>query len=332
MSLIDVIVGVKNEEKYIKRCINSLQNQTISDINIIVVDGLSDDRTPEIIREIIKKDPRVKLLRNPAEVISSARNIGLKSSDAEYVAYIDGHCYADKDWLETLYNAFLINHTKYKLAGVGSTYASPDDDSSFGKTVAYSLQTFFGGFGTAYAADDLIIKVETVAFALYERSLLKKEGITYDESMTQCEDTDFNYQIVKKGYVLLKHPKALIYQYRRESLGQFFWQMVNYGEGRFKLSVKYSETLSPHHLIPLIFVLYILFIIICIILSLINLINIDTLIIILIPLLIYIITDFIYTISIVIKHSSLKHIYAFLIFPSVHLGYGAGFLQGLIML
>ena len=52
MSLIDIIVGVKNEEKHIKRCINSLQNQSIFDINIIVVDGGSDDRTPGIVRKI----------------------------------------------------------------------------------------------------------------------------------------------------------------------------------------------------------------------------------------------------------------------------------------
>jgi glycosyltransferase involved in cell wall biosynthesis len=220
MSLIDIIVGVKNEEKYIKRCIQSLQNQTISNINIIVVDGLSVDQTPEIVSKIAENDPRVRLLKNPHEVISSARNIGLESSDAEYLAYLDGHCYVDEDWLETLYTVFLTyqDQSNCKLAGVGSTYSSPEDDSIFGKTIAYSLQTFFGGFGTAYTADEKIVEVETVAFALYKRSLLEKEEILYDENMTQCEDTDFNYQIIKKGYILLKHPKALIYQYRRKNL------------------------------------------------------------------------------------------------------------------
>jgi glycosyltransferase involved in cell wall biosynthesis len=125
MSLIDVIVGVKNEEKYIKRCITSLQNQTIHDINIIVVDGLSIDRTPEIVEEIAETDSRVKLLKNPHEVISSARNIGLKASDSEYVAYLDGHGYVDNDWLETLHKAFETYYDKCKLAGVGSTYSSP---------------------------------------------------------------------------------------------------------------------------------------------------------------------------------------------------------------
>ena len=143
MSLIDIIVGVKNEEKYINRCISSLQNQTISDINILVVDGCSDDRTPEIVKKISKTDDRVQLLKNPDEVISSGRNIGLEASDAEYVAYLDGHCYVNEDWLEILYKNFLAHQKKCNLAGVGSTYSSPPDDSSFAKAVAYALQTIF---------------------------------------------------------------------------------------------------------------------------------------------------------------------------------------------
>lgn len=331
MSLIDIIVGVKNEEKYIKRCINSLQDQTISDINIIVIDGESDDKTAEIVKKISKTDKRVQLLENPDGVISSARNIGLEVSEAEYVAYLDGHCYVNEDWLEILYNTFLSHEKKCDLAGVGSTYSSPPDDSSFGKSVAYALQTFFGGFGTAFTADNEIVNVDTVAFALYKRSLLEKEQITYDEKMTQCEDTDFNHQLIKKGYLLLKHPKASVYQYRRKNLGQFTRQMIDYGKGRSKLAIKYKETLRLHHLIPVFMVFYLFFILLAIFLFLFNTINSYTFSLITLPLLIYFSIDLIYALTIIIRHKSLKHIYTILIFPAVHVGYGIGFLEGLIM-
>ena len=68
--------------------------------------------------------------------------------------------------------------------------------------------------------------------------------------MTQCEDTDFNHQLIKKDYILLKHPQAIVYQYRRKNLLEFSKQMIDYGKGRSKLAKKYKETLSPHHLIP----------------------------------------------------------------------------------
>nr|WP_054858581.1 glycosyltransferase [Methanobacterium formicicum] len=65
-------MGLKTKKNTLKKCITSLQNQTITDINILVVDGLSVDKTPHIVREISGKDPRVKLLINPQEVIGSA--------------------------------------------------------------------------------------------------------------------------------------------------------------------------------------------------------------------------------------------------------------------
>ena len=330
MATIDIIVGVKNEEEYIGRCIESLKKQTIKDINILVIDGLSDDRTRDIVCNLMDKDPRIKLLINKKEKISSARNLGFNASKADFVAYLDGHAIVAGNWLETLYYTFIDYEKKCKLAGIGSTITNPSDDSSFGKTVAYCLKTFFGGFGTQYSEEKNIHKVKTVPFVLYKRSLLVKEGIIYNEKMTQCEDTDFNNQIIKKGYVLLKHPKAIVYMYRRKNLREFFRQMIKYGEGRSKLSIKYNETLNLQHLIPVLIVFYLLFIIFSLIISTLNLINIYTLTLILIPIIIYILTDLSYTIIIMMKYQSLKHIYAFLIFPAEHLGYGIGFLKGFI--
>ncbi|MGP8022583.1 MAG: glycosyltransferase [Methanobacterium sp.] len=330
MATIDIIVGVKNEEEYIGRCLKSLEKQTIKDINILVIDGLSDDRTRDIVCNLMDKDPRIKLLINKKEKISPARNLGFNASKADFVAYLDGHAIVADDWLETLYHTFITYEKKCKIAGVGSAITSPPDDSSFGKTIAYCLKTFFGGFGTQYSEEKNIHPVKTVPFVLYRRSLLVKEGIIYNENMTQCEDTDFNHQIIKKGYVLLKHPKAVVYMYRRKNLREFFRQMIKYGEGRSKLSIKYNETLNLQHLIPVLIVFYLLFIIFSLIISTLNLINIYTLTLILIPIIIYILTDLSYTIIIMMKYQSLKHIYAFLIFPAEHLGYGIGFLKGLI--
>lgn len=330
MAIIDIIVGVKNEEEHIERCVRSLMEQTIKDIKILVVDGLSEDNTREIVRVLMEEDPRIKLLTNPLEKISSGRNTGLKASEADYVAYLDGHAFVGENWLLTLISSFKDCKKKYNLAGIGSTYASPEDDSMFGKTVAYCVQTGFGGLGTSFTEEKEIHPVETVAFALYKRSILVSEGIIYDEKMTHCEDTDFNHQLIKKGYILLKHPKALVYQYRRETLGKFFKQMINYGEGRSKLIKKYKEKLKIEHLISVFTVFYLLFLILSVILFLFNLINFFTLSLILQPTFIYIIIDLFYTFFIIVKYRDLKHIYAFLIFPAVHFGYGIGFIKGMV--
>lgn len=330
MAIIDILVGVKNEEEHIERCIRSLMNQTIRDINILVVDGMSEDRTRDIVSELMDEDPRIKLLINEGETISSGRNIGLNASTSEYVAYLDGHAYVDEDWLKTLYSSYKECEKKYPLGGIGSTYASPEDDSPFGKTVAYCVQTMFGGLGTSFTEEEEIHPVDTVAFALYKRSTLLDEGIIYDERMTHCEDTDFNHQLVNKGYVLLKHPEAKVYQYRRKNLREFFMQMYKYGEGRYKLANKYRETLKYYHLIPVLAILYLLFALIGLILFLINLLNLNYLILIWSPVILYLIIDIICTVNIMARYGSLKHISALMIFPAIHIGYGIGFLKGLI--
>jgi len=329
MSKIDVIIGVRNEEKHLERCLTSLQNQYLTDIQIFVVDGRSDDRTRDIVHEKMKEDSRIKLFDNPQEIISSARNIGIKASEAEYVAYLDGHCYVNKDWLEKLLETYQI-YEKCDVAGVGSTYASPDDDTSYGKVVASVLRTPFGGMGTAYSDDKKIEIVDSIAFALYKRPMLMKEGVLYDESMTQCEDTDFNYKLIKNGYVLLKHPKAFVYQYRRPNTSQFFWQMVKYGEGRCNFALKYKETLNLFHIIPALFVIYLLIIILSLLIFRAYQFNPGIFVIISIPLLIYFLIDLIYTLIIISQQGSLKGIYAIIIFPTVHVGYGIGFLKKLL--
>ncbi|NYB52436.1 MAG: glycosyltransferase [Methanobacteriaceae archaeon] len=331
MSLVDVIVGVRNEEKHLKRCITSLQAQTIADIQIFVVDGQSKDRTRDIVQEKMKEDSRIKLFDNPKKVISSARNIGIKASQAQYIAYLDGHCYVDPDWLETLISSYQKYERKCKVGGVGSTYSSPDDDTDYGKVVAQVLRTSLGGLGTAYRKDEKIQMVDTVAFALYKLSIIRNEGILYDELMTQCEDTDFNYKLLKKGYVLLKHPDALVYQYRRPNTLQFLRQMIDYGEGRAKLVLKYKETLKLYHLIPVLLVFYLFISIISLILGMISFIRTKELFFIFFPILIYLIIILAYTLTISLKNRSLKYLYAFLIFPAIHIGYGFGVLKGFIM-
>ncbi len=330
MAVIDIIVGVKNEEEYIERCIRSLLKQTIQDINILAVDGLSDDKTREIVQRLMDEDGRIQLFENEKETISTGRNIGLNASTADYIAYLDGHAFVDEDWLEILYTSFKELEGKYRLGGIGSTYASPEDDTPFGKTVAYCVQTSFGGLGTSFTEEKEIHPVETVAFALYKRSILVNEGINYDEKMTHCEDTDFNHQLRNKGYVLLKHPEALVYQYRRKNIGKFFMQMFKYGEGRYKLASKYRETLKYYHLIPVLAILYFFFPLISLILFLIGQINLFYLVLVWSPVILYIIIDVLYTLNIMTRQGSLKHASALMIFPAIHIGYGIGFLKGLI--
>ena len=105
MIKVSVIVPVYNVEKYIEKCLDSLVNQTLKEIEIIVVNDGSPDNSQKIIDKFVKKYPnKVKSFIKENGGLGSARNYGLKHIKGEYVAFIDSDDFADLKMLEEMYN------------------------------------------------------------------------------------------------------------------------------------------------------------------------------------------------------------------------------------
>ena len=104
MAKVSVIVPVYNVEKYIKRCLDSLVNQTLDDIEIIVVNDGSPDNSQKIIDKYVKKYPsKVKSYVKENGGQGSARNFGIKYATGEYIGYVDSDDYVEKDMFKSLY-------------------------------------------------------------------------------------------------------------------------------------------------------------------------------------------------------------------------------------
>lgn len=104
MVKISVIVPVYNVEKYIDKAVESLKNQTIGDIQIILVNDGSRDNSMEICEKHRNEDSRVNLVNKDNGGVSSARNAGLAVAEGEYVAFLDPDDWVDKDMYEQMYN------------------------------------------------------------------------------------------------------------------------------------------------------------------------------------------------------------------------------------
>ena len=89
MSKVSIIVPVYNVEKYLKRCIDSLINQTLKDIEIIVVDDGSTDNSGQIIKKYQEKNSNIKYCKKENGGLSDARNYGMKYAQSEYIAFLD---------------------------------------------------------------------------------------------------------------------------------------------------------------------------------------------------------------------------------------------------
>lgn len=105
MPIISVIIPVYNAEQYLERCLESIINQTLKNIEIICVDDCSKDKSLEILNEYALKDKRIKVIhcnKNGGE--SKARNIGLDNSTGKYLSFVDNDDYLDLDFYEKLYS------------------------------------------------------------------------------------------------------------------------------------------------------------------------------------------------------------------------------------
>lgn len=108
--MISIIVPVYNAEKYIRRCINSIINQTYTNFELILIDDGSSDKSSNICDEYAACDGRIKVIHTENKGVSSARNTGLNVANGAYIGFVDSD-----DWLESdMYEFLLENAENYK--------------------------------------------------------------------------------------------------------------------------------------------------------------------------------------------------------------------------
>lgn len=100
--LVSIIVPVYNREAYVEQCINSLINQTYKNIEIIVVDDGSTDRSGEICETFASEDVRVKVVHQENGGVSHARNVGVSHAQGEYISFVDSDDYVTPEYVEYL--------------------------------------------------------------------------------------------------------------------------------------------------------------------------------------------------------------------------------------
>lgn len=100
---VSIIIPVYNVEQYLERCVNSLINQTLKDIEIILVDDSSTDSSLEICNAFAKKDARIKVIHKVNEGAGKARNAALEIATGEYIGFVDSDDYVEIDMFKTLY-------------------------------------------------------------------------------------------------------------------------------------------------------------------------------------------------------------------------------------
>ena len=118
MPKVSIIVPLYNVEKYLERCVNSLRNQTLEDIEIILVDDSSTDSSLEVCNKLASEDERIKVIHKENEGAGMARNAALKIAEGEYIGFADADDYVEPDMFEVLYNKAVQYNSDLVMSGV----------------------------------------------------------------------------------------------------------------------------------------------------------------------------------------------------------------------
>lgn len=115
--LISIIVPVYRVEDYLECCVNSIQDQTYSNLEIILVDDGSPDRCGDICEQIAKSDSRIQVLHKKNGGLGDARNYGIERAKGSYLVFVDSDDMLDSDFIATLYHAMIDSEAEMAICG-----------------------------------------------------------------------------------------------------------------------------------------------------------------------------------------------------------------------
>lgn len=312
---VTIIMPVRNEAGYIERSVRAVLGQDYPRdlIQVLVVDGMSVDGTRDIVRSL-----GAELLDNPARIVPTALNLGLRHAVGDIVIRVDGHCEISSTYVRQCVEA--LARTGADCVGghivtVGTSLVS--------RTIALAQSSFFGVGGPAFRTGrSKPSYVDTLAFGAYRREVFQRIG-GFDERLVRHQDYEFNLRLRQSGGRIYYDPDIHALYYSRSTFTQLASQYFQYAYWKALVTRVNPAAFRWRHAAPVSLVLLLL------ILTLVSPLHIGAYKFCRLAWLLYLSAVFITSLSISYRHGW-KHMaglaFAFLI---IHIAWGLGFWFGL---
>ncbi|HQM70322.1 MAG TPA: glycosyltransferase family 2 protein [Bacteroidales bacterium] len=257
MMFISVIIPCFNEEKHIEECLKSIINQDCQKENfeVLCIDGMSYDKTRQIIQYFTDEYQFIKLIDNPDRIVSYALNKGIVVSRGNVIIRIDAHCVYPKNYISVLVNK-LFELNADNVGGLWKT--NPGCPSRICEAIAIASSNSFGvGNSLHKTGTSKVVKTDTVPFGCFRRDVFDRIGL-FDPDLIRNQDDEFNGRIIKNGGTIFLVPDVVIDYYARDTLrkmGQMYYQ---YGLFKPLVNKKLGSPATLRQLAPPLFVTSIL--------------------------------------------------------------------------
>lgn len=239
-------IATYNEEAHIGRCLMDLlaQQDVGGEIEILVIDGMSTDRTADIVRSFPEYGTKIRLIPNRRRLQVHAWNIALREMHGEYFAMITAHAEYDPRYfagcLDTLRRTGAV-----AVGGVPRAHAG----GVVGRGIAWCMSTPFGVGNARFRYLSRDEETDTVPLIFTRRESIEAIG-GWDEHIAFDEDSDLSYRLRARGGKLVVSPRIGVRYYVRESLKALSKQMYRYGYWRRYTQMKHPGTVPARVLAP----------------------------------------------------------------------------------
>lgn len=213
MPAVSVLVPCFNVEKYVRQCLDSVVNQTLSDIEIICINDGSTDSTPDILREYAARDARIRIIDKQNSGYGDSMNKALDAAAGEYVGIVESDDWADPDMFESLYDAAkshdadMVKSNFYDYRGGKSTINEiiPEKDAD---TVLRPAER-----------NAVFTSICYIWTAIYRRDWLNEQGIRFLPTPgASYQDTSFNFKALACAHRAWFTRRPFLH-YRRDNEG-----------------------------------------------------------------------------------------------------------------
>jgi glycosyltransferase involved in cell wall biosynthesis len=248
--LVTVILPCRNEAGYIEPCLESILQQEAPEggFEVIVADGVSTDGSREFLEALAARDSRVRVLSNSGRIVSTGLNAALRAARGEVIVRKDAHTVYSPDYiLQCL--AVLRETGADNVGGPMRTTAVTYRE----RAIRAVFHSPFAVGGARSHNPDFEGEVDTVIYGCWKRSLFERIGY-FDEDFVRNQDDEHNLRIVRSGGRVYQSPRIRSWYHVRDSFRALARQYLQYGYWKVLVIRKHRVPASWRHVVPALFV------------------------------------------------------------------------------
>lgn len=242
--LVSVVIPCLNESQHIESTVLSLLNGTVQQVEVVVVDGGSNDGTIERLSALSAQDSRLVVLHNPLRITPISLNVGIQAAHGEYIAILGAHSEPAPDWVENNLLALQQVPEAIAVGGVLETIS----ETGMGRVIAAVLSSPFGVGNSRFRTGGNAGFVDTIVFGFYRRRAFE-HGL-FDEQLATNQDDEFNIRLTSRGEKMYFDPSIQCRYYCRPTWKKLVRQYWRYGRYKVLVFKKAGRVGSIRQLIP----------------------------------------------------------------------------------